>query len=118
MGAYGGNQLCHDASGKRWRAVPEVSYISRPTLSAPEPPEILWRSLGASVARSQPDPNPTSTSTLSHYPPGIPPSLVEAQPCAGLSFLSVRRRSSTTGTFSQRRARATPDALQTALCTQ
>ncbi len=89
---------------KRWRALPEVSYVSLADAQrsgTARNPEMIWRRLVASVVRSQPVLNPTST--LSHYPPGVPPSLAGAQPCAGLSSLSVRRRSSTTGTVSQRR---------------
>lgn len=107
---------------KRWRALPEVSHVSLADAQRPgtaRNPELIWRRLVAPAVRSQPNLNPTST--LSHYPPGIPPSLAEAQPCAGLSSLSVRRRSSTTGTISQRRIHlvqracnelATSDALK------
>jgi hypothetical protein len=64
--------MYRNAAVKLWRAVPEVSLHA---LSANAECRRVSHSFPAGL-------NPTST--LSHYPSGIPPSLAEAQPCAGL----------------------------------
>src|SRR5690242_8291361 len=104
MGATRGkshvSQRCYEALARRLKSV----------MSLWPAHSVLWyglayaqhtRAYARRVSHSFPAGlNPTST--LFHYPPGIPPSLAEAQPCAGLLSLSVRRRSSTTGTISKR----------------
>lgn len=68
----GGSQMYRNAALKLWRAVLEVCSHA---FSADAECRRVSRSFPAG-------PNPTSN--LSHYPFGIPPSLAEAQPCAGL----------------------------------
>ena len=73
-----GSQKSRNVARKLWRTVPEVCLYAIGISAAAE--------AVASVVQSQAGLNPTST--LSHYPSGIPPSLAEAQPCAGV-FLSL-----------------------------